>query len=364
VARLLVIVIVVLTLTGLAWGRSLENRRLPERDFRAWDTVPHDEPENAIYQIWRKPLEVPTKGVKAEVLFAYQVTEMQTPGEARGEAKDALDKKKYDRYIARGYTVSASPWKVREQAVMLFTVRGEGQAEKDGMAHRADVYVMAFAIEDYLIRAEYRQVFTAKALEDADKAVKHVTAAQAEELFTRVLVAWDRVKGVLPPPEPPATETPTPPPPTEVTPTPPPPADAKIPEPTWRTADGNFALALPDGVKVKSEKGTYYFDGVAGATIRLYPADTYEKDTELPGLLKAIADGLNEISAGGFAAKNVTLDGAPALEVHYRNAQQHAMHEWFVGKAGRLWHLEVDCDTADAPVPAPVAAMMKSVRVK
>jgi hypothetical protein len=130
----------------------------------------------------------------------------------------------------------------------------------------------------------------------------------------------------------------------------------------WQTPDGKLSLVLPAGCTVDGA-GPFDIVGLADITVMLFPADAYRTDLDRDRLLEEFATIQQAVSVRGFTRRPITLDGATGVQVGYVNDAKRTTHAWYLGKANRLWRVDIDIPGIESPVPPEITAMLAGLRL-
>jgi hypothetical protein len=131
----------------------------------------------------------------------------------------------------------------------------------------------------------------------------------------------------------------------------------------WKTPDGGLTLVMPAAWTVAG-KTVFTITGPAATNVRLLPPETYRTAEELTHVLKEFSDTQRDISERNFTGKPFSPDGAVGTQVHYTAVRGRTMHMYYLGKAGRLWRLEIDMDGAGTKLTAELEQMVNLITVQ
>lgn len=390
-------------------SEGIADHQLPPQRFDGWARLQQDVDATAIHQVWRQPLTGLPKDADGYLMVSYQVVDAGSSVQAADMAKQLLQREQFNEYVARGFSVTGTPWTPADTQSMLFSVRGLSQSSHKANAQRADIYVLAFARETQVVWLQVRQVCTAGELAVADKAMKNAAGKTlADELATYVVSLWTTPPvtaapaipdvPVTPAPEtPPVTPAPTPTaaapdtmsdPPTTVqtttpaTPTPavpeavqpPPVAPTPVvtaPAPTppvpddgsrWHTDDGFLSLQLPDGWKA-STKYPYDVTGQQVA-VRIFPWEPCASATARDAALTDFAATQREIALKDFTQDACSVDGATGAMVRYTNYAKQTTVAYLLAKSGRFWRVDITLLGENSALPDAVKQLMASLRLQ
>lgn len=189
----------------------------------------------------------------------------------------------------------------------------------------------------------------------------------------------------VPKPATPAPVTPTPPVQTApVDPTPPVPAATTKPGPAepvkttaptasqplpgekvWQIEDKALTLFLPEAWSV-SGKSPFVLTGIANVTLRVYLPEQYQNLDDFKAAIQEFIDAQREISVTKkpFTKQDCHLDGAEGVVVRYTNYAGRTTQAYYLGKAGRLWRIDIEMPGDMQALPEGIQHVLERMHIQ